>query len=201
MSPCNVLQSIFYFPTDGRLKIAEISTHSVSTLHGSHLIVIDENYNGSVGGHLLDSIKISNRIDGYQGAISSLTRTLPSCTGSLTTACELAQSLLPPCSHEMLFFVIFGDIRTRALALLSRKVDSFVVHDVVGKGINCLSEASFFSCLKGAGIRYDSFWSSIGVKLGGSREIGSCRRHLRGCIGGQGLLVLVARVEGGAVVV
>lgn len=181
--------------------MATISSSSVVRSHGSYLIVIDENHNGGVGGHFLYSIKVSNRIDSDQGAVSSLTRTLPSGPDSLTTACQLTQPLFPPRSHEVVFFVIFGDFRTGALALLSREINLLVVYNVAGEGINCLSEASFLGGLEGTSISYDSFGSSVGVELGGGREIGSCHGHFGRGIGGQGPLVLVARIEGSAVVV
>lgn len=130
-----------------------------------------------------------------------MTRTLPSGPDSLTTVCQLTQPLFPPRSHKVVFFVIFGYVRTGTLALLSRETDLLVVYDVTGEGIDCLSEASFLSGFEGASISYDSFWSRVGIKLGGGREIRGCRRHFGRGIGSQSLLVLVAGIESGAVVV
>ena len=188
-------------PAKRRLEIANISDNPVLRSHGAYLIVIDEDHNGGVGGHFLDSIKISDGIDRNQGAVSSLTGTLPSGPDSLTTTCQLTEPLFPPCSHEVVFFVIFGELRTGTLALLSREIDLLVVHHIAGEGIDCLSETSFLGSLEGASISYDSFWPSVGVELGGGREIGSCGRHFGRGVGGQGLLVFVARIEGGAVVI
>lgn len=201
MSPCNVFQGIFYSIAIGRLEIANIRSNSVSKSCDPYLVIIDKDHNGGVGGHLFYSVKVSNRIDSDQGAVSSLAGTLSSGPNTPTTACQLTQPLFPPPSHEVVFFVVFGKVRTRALALLLRESGFLVVNDVIGEGIDCLSEASFLGSLEGTSVSYDSLWASIGIKLGGSREIRGCRRHFGRIIGGQGLLVFVARIQGSAVVV
>ena len=178
-----------------------ISGEWISGFHRPYLIVIDENDNGGVGGNFFYGIKVSNGIDGNKGAVSPLTGTLPPRPYSLGAACQLPQPLFPPCPHEIVFLVIFGPVRTRALALLLRKVDLLVVHDVVGKVIDCLSEASFLSSLEGASVSYDSFRSGVGIELGCGGKIGSCRRHFGRDIRPQGLVVVVARIESGAVVI
>lgn len=201
MCLCNVFQGIFYSTTIGRLEIANISSDSVSKSCDPYLVVIDKDHNSGVGGHFFYSVKVSNRIDSDQGAVSSLAGTLSSGPNTLTTACELTQPLFPPPSHEVVFFVIFGKVRARTLALLLRESGFLVVNDVVREGVDCLSEATFLGSLEGASVSYDSLWTSIGIELGGSREVRSCRRHFGRIIGGQGLLVFVARIQGSAVVV
>lgn len=201
MSPCNVFQGIFYPPTKARLETANVSRDWLFRCRKPYLVVVDENHHGGVGGHFLYSIKVSNRIDSDQGAVSPLAGTLSSGPDPLTAACQLTQPFFPPCSHEIVVFIIFGDVRARTLAFLLCEADFLVVDDVVGEVIDCLSEASFLCGLEGASISYDPLWTSIGVELGGGREVSSCHRHFGRCGGGQGLLVLVARIQGSAVVV
>ena len=204
MSLRNVLQGVFYFPTKNRLEDAYVSIDPLPTLFQRqrvYLVITDENHDRSVGGHFFHGIKVSNGVNGDKGAVPSLARALSPGSDPLTTACQLAQSLFPPRSHKIIVFIIFGRVRTRTVTFLLRRVDFLVVDEIAGEGIDCLSEASFLSRLKGASISYDSFWSSICVELYGGGKIRSCHWRFGRGVGDQCLLVLVAGIQNGALAV